>query len=497
MKFTYQVVFDWPPLAWIAHCAAKNGIVTVWHGSQVEVREQWFCEATWPGLFEEGNFDQTDLTAGTGGRYRDGSVIFAAPGNTTDRVLSLLTDKGLFVSNSLACLLAVSGTKIDPTYPDYYKDFTTIIYGLSRYKQTIASSLGDIRITMFGYVAWDGNKVTYVSRTPIRRDFSSFTCYEQFLQENLNKLADNIADHGRKQRYRFLATASSGYDSSAIAALAKEAGCKDALCIDKDRFGEKENGEQVAAYLGLNPICVERDAWRQLEGVETFFLAADGTAEAVPLASAGNELSGRVLLTGYHGDKIWAKDTQDLSEDIVRGDSSGLSLTEYRLWVGFIHCPITFWGVQQIRDINHISNIEEMRPWDVPGDYSRPIPRRITESAGVPREIFGIVKKASAVGSGEFLSPVSFEAYRTWLAENRMEWLKRGRLPPPLNKSYEHIASRISDTVEPILHKTPLLWRLAPYNSLDRPSRLRRYVFAWAVNEVSQRYRAHFDYDRY
>lgn len=493
VRFEYHPIEKWPPLAWIAHCPENTRIISVWHGNQIETHDNWFCEAVWPDTFDQGNFDQTDLVAGTGGRYRDDTVIFVAPGNTIDRILSLQTDKGLLVSNSLPCLLAVSGARIDLTYPHYYEDFTTIIHGLSGYKRTLATSLGNIQITMFGYVAWDGVKITYSSRKSVRRDFSTFACYESFLQENLKKLAHNIADPGRKHPYRFLATASSGYDSPAIAALARKAGCTDALCIDKDRFGKIENGDQVASYLGLNPICIARDAWRQLDGPEIFFLAADGTAEAVPLASAGANLSGRVLLTGYHGDKIWAKDTKDLSENIVRGDSSGLSLTEYRLWAGFIHCPITFWGVQQIGEINHLSNSEEMYPWDVTGDYSRPIPRRITELAGVPRDAFGIIKKASAVGSGEFLSPASLQAYRTWLARNRMEWLKRGRFPPPLSESYEHLARKVSNTVESILHKTPLLWRLAPQNSLDRPSRLRRYAFAWAVNEVSKRYRLHFD----
>ncbi|SFU51567.1 hypothetical protein SAMN05216339_103155 [Nitrosomonas eutropha] len=493
MNFLYHMVPNWPPLAWIALCSEKNSAVTVWHGNRVETHDHWFCEAVWPGAFEEGNFDQTDLVAGTGGRCRDGSIVFVAPGNTTDRILSLLTDKGLFVSNSLACLLAVSGAEINLTYPDYYKDFTSIIYGLSRYKRTILTSLGDIQIMMFGYIVWDSNKVAYIPRTLTRRNFSSFARYEQFLQENLNKLADNIAARSRKHGYQFLATASSGYDSPAIAALAYKAGCKDALCIDKDRFGEAENGDQVAAYLGLNPVCIARDAWRELDRVETFFLAADGTAEAVSLASAEAELSGRVLLTGYHGDKIWAKDTKDLGEDVVRGDSSGLSLTEYRLWAGFIHCPITFWGVQQIRDINHLSNAEEMRSWDVVGNYSRPVPRRIIESAGVPREAFGITKKASAIGFSEFLSPASMEIYRTWLAKNRMEWLKRGRIPPPLSKDYERITQNISGAMESILHKTPLLWRFAPENSLDRPSQLRQYAFAWAINEVSARYDLHFD----
>lgn len=489
IQFSYQLIKQWPPLAWIVFCTRKDKILSVWHGNQVETHDDWFCEAVWPDTFEEGNFDLTDLVAGSGGRFRDNSIIFVSAGNTVDRLLSLQTDEGLMVSNSLACLLAVSNASIDITYPDYYQDFTTIIHGLTDYKRVIATSLGDIQITMFGYIVWNGNRATYNTKNIIRRDFGSFMKYEHFLQENLNRIAQNMNDSGRKKRYQFLATASSGYDSPAIAALAQKAGCSDALCIDKDRFGEVENGDQVAAYLGLNPAVIERDAWRKFDGAEILFLAADGTAEAVPLASANDNLSGKVLLTGYHGDKIWAKETKDLSENIIRGDSSGLSLTEYRLWAGFIHCPITFWGAQQIHDINLISNSKEMRPWDIPGDYSRPIDRRIIESAGVPRTAFGSSKKASAVGSSEFLCSSSLTAYLAWLAKNRLQWLKHGRLPPLLSNRYEHFSRKISGRFESILHKMPYLWRFSPRNQLDRPSRLRRYVFAWAINQVSVRYR--------
>lgn len=492
MQFEYRCIENWAPLAWIARCRPGKAI-TVWHGSQVETRADWFCEAAWPGAFDAGDFDQTDLVAGTGGHHRDNVVIFVAPGNTVDRILSLQTDTDLLVSNSLPCLLAVSGAAIDPTYPRYYEDFTSIVYGLSAYKRTLTTSIGDIHITMFGSLTWDGREAIETVREIVRRDFSSFARYEQFLQENLSALARNIADPSRKQSYRLLSTVSSGYDSPAIAALALSVGCEEALCIDRDRFGDAEHGDQVAVHLGLCPIHVSRDAWRKLKGAEILFIAADGTAEAVSLASAGADLAGRVLLTGYHGDKVWAKNVKDLSENIVRGDSSGLSLSEYRLWAGFIHCPITFWGVRQIEDINHLSNSEEMRPWDVPGEYSRPIPRRIVESAGVPRGAFGMVKRASAVALREFLSPISLKAYQTWLTEHRIEWLKRGRLPPPLSEDYERLASRTVDTIESVLHKTPLLWRLAPQNSLERPSRLRRHAFAWAVNEVSMRYRRHFD----
>ena len=39
---------------------------------------------------------------------------------------------------------------------------------------------------------------------------------------------------------------------------------------------------------------------------------------------------------------------------------------------------------------------DAMRPWSIPGDYDRPIPRRILEEAGLPRTSFGIKKYASS-----------------------------------------------------------------------------------------------------
>jgi hypothetical protein len=217
-------------------------------------------------------------------------------------------------------------------------------------------------------------------------------------------------------------------------------------------------------------------------------MASDGTAEAVPLAGAERQLAGRVLLTGYHGDKVWAKDTENLSEDVVRGDSSGLSLSEYRLWADFIHCPIPFWGVRQIAELNRLSNSPEMRPWDIPGDYSRPIPRRIVESAGGSRDAFGVTKRASAISFSESLSDTALRRYRTWLSENRLSWIIAGRLPPVQNAHYERVARDAFAAFEELLHRMPLLWRLSPENSLDRPSALRRYCFPWAIGEVAARY---------
>src|SRR5262249_40534922 len=131
-------------------------------------------------------------------------------------------------------------------------------------------------------------------------------------------------------------------------------------------------------------------AWSAAELPEPPFLASDAHGGDVFFKGAEQALRGKILLTGYHGDKIWDKHTTKLSPDIVRGDQSGLSLTEYRLTIGMLHCPVCFWGVRQIEEVNAISHRDEMAPWDLHNNYNRPICRRIVETAGVPREMFGV-----------------------------------------------------------------------------------------------------------
>ena len=75
---------------------------------------------------------------------------------------------------------------------------------------------------------------------------------------------------------------------------------------------------------------------------------------------------------------------------------TGLSLGgigEFRLYRGVFHCPVPFWGMRHLRELWEITASEAMQSWAVPGDYDRPIPRRIVEEAGVPRGAFGRRKK--------------------------------------------------------------------------------------------------------
>jgi hypothetical protein len=51
LQFEFTLRNDWPPLAWIAECVPNDPIVRVTHGSQIELEEQWYCEAIWDGEF--------------------------------------------------------------------------------------------------------------------------------------------------------------------------------------------------------------------------------------------------------------------------------------------------------------------------------------------------------------------------------------------------------------------------------------------------------------
>jgi len=246
---------------------------------------------------------------------------------------------------------------------------------------------------------------------------------------------------------------------------------------------------------------IGREAWRLTDFAEVPFIASYSSAEDIVFKGAEAFLAGRVLLTGYQGDKMWDKFTKDLNDQITRKDPSGLALTEYRLWVGFINCAIAFWGAKQIRDVNALSKSEELKPWDVPGEYTRPFCRRIGEEAGIPRHLFGVRKRAVTVNpyagwdmlhrNRDLLTRASLDDYLSWVRQNRSAWLKRGRIPPIANARlnfYINMLHMRSIDAANSLAKVPLLWRIAKYR-LYAPQYLNCYLFPWALQRAMERYR--------
>ena len=502
MRFEFTLEPAWPPLAWLAKCPKGGGPVLIVHGRRVERATAWFCEAVWTGPYAAGDFDKTDLVFGSGGRLREDSAMFVSSGSTVDRLQTLETRDAVWVSNSLACLLASLDGHVDPTYPRYFRDFQSVIRGLRRYKRTLATSAGPVRLVYFSNLRWDGQCLHEVEKARPVRDFSAFGPYRDFLASSLCRLAENMAAGERAHPFALLGTISSGYDSATIAALAREAGLREVISFEHSRSGIDDTGREIAGVLGLRLSTVSRSAWQSLRTPEIPFVAADAKGEEVHYTAAEPLLAGRVLLTGFHGDEMWDRAAWPLplNADLVRSDQCGLSLTEYRLWAGFIHCPAPFMGARQFPAVNAISRSPELAAWDVGGAYTRPICRRILEEAGVRRDAFGVAKKNTSVLLFErstFLVPGSWSAYAAWLAEHADDWRRRGRTPPELVRRgptrIQAAAWRLAGALHAAAGIAPhrlrlvasLAWRM---RALGAAEPLFRYAFPWALELAKARY---------
>ena len=454
-----SVVPAWPRLAWLARLRPDEPAVAVLHGAGLEVADDWLCEAVWDDAFEAGGFDRTDVVAGSGVRLRHGRATFVSAGSTVDRLQSAHAHGAYWVSNSLPCLLEVIDGAPDVSYPRYYWDFRSITSGLRGYKRELATSAGPVTFTYFDNLAWDGTALERVRKPARAFGFTDFRSYRSFLASSLQRLAVNMDDAGRRHRFTMLSTASSGYDSPAVAVLAAEAGCEEILSFDRGRDEQSDSGEPIADALGLRMIRVDRDAWQARPLPEAPFLAGDAYGMETQFRGAEEHLANRLLMTGYYGGKIWGKPLGEPGADIERDDHGGLALTEYRLSAGFVHCPVPFFGARLARDVAAITAQAEMQAWDVPGPYSRPIPRRIVEQAGVPRESFGMSKRATAVvlhNSERFLTDESMERYARWLRDHRREWLKEGRIPPLLSPALDRAIMRASVVIgSPAVRRAP------------------------------------------
>lgn len=398
MKFTYQKIENWPPLAWIARCEPGKTTISIMHGANVETRNDWFCEAVWDGEFSEGGFDKTDIVAGSGGRNRTDQVFFVSAGNTMDRLISIELSSITFISNSLACLATIANLNFILNY-NWAAAFRSISEGID-YPHSLPSSRGDITLTYFHNLVWNGSELDRTEKPTIQRDFSTFEHYHDFLLSTLRSIFHNGRSSDRHHTFKPLTTISTGYDSTTITALAKTIDPEiEGYTFNKVYGITKDDGSKIAQYLKVKLHSIDGNRWKTTAYPEIPHIASDCLGTEVHYVSARSILNSCILLTGFHGDMVWGKDMKNISDKLKRPDQAGLSLSEYRLWANFIHCPIPFWGVRQSADIIRLSNSENMRKWDVSGDYSRPICRRIVENAGVPRELFGKQKIGGSSGS--------------------------------------------------------------------------------------------------
>ena len=409
MAIICQRIAGLPKHAWIAEVDLRTQACTVRAGEGVETHADWVVEGVWDAPFEEGAFHQSENFFGSGVR-RDGARLYFVPSvAVTDRLLWARHGQRLVVSNSLPLLLAFLGARLDPAH-DYAHESLTILEGIRRYDRRFHLIHPQIDAAFQLYhdrlVVEDG-RVT-VETYGHGENFATYEQYIARLRSILAALAENFRSPRRRQRFSTFTTISSGYDSTAVATLVKEIGLD--ACFTSARSNTPlpawlapklavDDGRPNCARLGVR--CEELDVRRsQVTEDELFFLAPSTADPEIIFHALTRHISetcdAAIVFTGYHGDKVWERTTPErfLGEDIVRGDTSGLNLSEIRLQAGFIHVPVPCILAQSVRSLSAISSSDAMRPWRLDNGYDRPIPRRIAESAGLPRESFGMVKKA-------------------------------------------------------------------------------------------------------
>jgi hypothetical protein len=504
MRLACREVSGWPPLAWLARCTPGQDAIAVYHGRRVEVGPEWFAEAVWDGPCAEAEFDRTDVVFGSGGRLRsergEATLTFVSPATTVDRLQYLRDAGGAWVSNSLPCLLAAAGGEPDPTYDDYFHFFESIIRGIRRYERELPTSAGPVRLLYFDNLLWDGRELREIEKPFLKRDFTTYEKYREFLDRSLRLLTQNLSAPERRCPYRWLGTMSSGYDSLTTAVLAKPAGLDEAVSFTEARGGGADSGQAAAAVLGVPLTLIPRDAWRRVPLAEVPFIAADAKGEDVFMRGAEAKLEGRALLTGHFGGRAWDRNAKGLSGEITRGDQSGMALLEYRLWAGFQHCPLAFLGVRQIADLAALNRSAEMLPWDVGGRYNRPMARRIIETAGVPRGSFAVHKRAGSVlffQRDSFLSPESLEDFTGWLRERAGEWRGRGLVAPILEPGRRSLRQTTAAAAAWLVrgasratgHRIWILEGLGRrLTNIATREPLFRHLFPWAIARAKERY---------
>jgi len=514
-EITMQVTAhtELPPQSWLVKVCDNQ--VQGFSGANVELFNNGLVEGCWDGPFKEYGFRDAENFFGTGMVIEDNVVTFVAPTHTLE-VLYLLNDGvSLIASNSLAFLLEFTGLNL-PLSINYGKRFATMVQGIDQYEKTICDIDGTklLRIAHTN-VSWCDGNLTY-SRKKKPPQFGEFDEYHNYLLSTLRKTFDNGTSQHRLQVWMPITSCSSGYDSTACAALAVSLGCNEALTLKNGQGGMDDSGLPVARALNLRVYEYHRNQKMDNTGFpEAEFFATGMGGEDFAYRAFEDRLHHKIFLTGFHGDKVWDINIKP-NAIISRGDISGSSMTEWRLRVGFVLVSVPLIGFIRHHDIHRISLSDELANYRLNNtNYDRPVPRKIAEDMGVPRAAFGQSKKAASVlfcHSLRFMAPGSMQD----LLGFQKEKFKGGALfylqirQSIYNARFATLKFSVKWLGKLFNTKLPLLWRLqsvwqmhggslekmlsilivSDYRVFEHSSPLKSDLpFLWSINRVKSRYR--------
>jgi hypothetical protein len=406
MRFELVPIAALPRLAWAARVAPGDPVVRVLHGPWVETRDDGFVEGAWDAPFAEWDFAASENFGGSGAMVVPDGVLFASPANMYERLHAVRNAEALFVSNSLAFVLALSGERLDPSHRHYYLELLDHYRCGIRVKEKSLRLAGGRTVTLHDccnlLVGRDARTTRHEKRWGPGP--ATYDDYAALLHGTVAALVANASDGARRHPYRPLAMVSQGYDSTAVAAIARAAGCREAVTFLRSHSEHgyvDDSGEAVAEALGLAVTAYERNDFERLPDhrAEEFYLEPWGVDRTMSVMA--RQLEGALLLSGRSAEAVWSRGgyrhwgLPDLQHPL--NQTPGCALGELRLRTGFLHfAPATIAAVRHAPRIHRWNDGPELRPWSIGGDYDKPIARRIAEDAGVPRALFGQTKKGGA-----------------------------------------------------------------------------------------------------
>lgn len=404
------------------------------HGPWVECRPEGFVEGVWDGAFGDFDFDRAPTLFGSGARLRDERLIFCAPTHPLERLYVVEQASEVLISNSLAFVLAEADDGPDLAYPNYFFDVLDHFReGVSEGAHSIPAANG-AGVRLFAVCNLEVSAAGEVSASakdlgPEPRDYEH---YRSLLDAAVRRTFANAADNNRTCRFRPIAAVSRGYDSVAAAAVASQAGCREALTYRQSnsiRGWIDDDGGSICEALGLAVETADRSAFHALppDRQAEWFLSPVSNGENA-LGACEYLLEGRVLVTGRRGETTWGTGRQTRGSRLGnRGNviMTGPDSIEQRLRCGYVQLHVPMIAARHGQALHRINSATEMDAWTAEGAaYQRPAARRIAEEAGVPREAFGM-EKAGGAGRISRIGPTAMDDFLTFYREHAPEPLRR------------------------------------------------------------------------
>lgn len=331
--------------------------------------------------------------------------------------------------------MALNRYRLDPQYLNYEIDFNSITKGVYKYKQNIHAldtegEIQKVKILYFRNITIWGNNRVDIEVKPSVDPFKDYNDYYTRLTSAISRMCSNAQEASRKYRYGLVTMISKGYDAPCCAAIAKMSGCDTALTFKAVGHYADDSGVEIAKKLGYSNI-IEKDAMEyktRKDLVEAEYLCSGELGAEISFSAFDDYYEGNLVFSGERGDSIWDKNSLHRNSEFhFINMQSGLSAAERRLWKGYVSVPMALFGGTAWRSIFDISNSDEMKPWRMNNLYDRPIPRRIIEESGVPREYFGMEKRGAgfsyhydwAARIKKRMSNTSAESFERYLKENK------------------------------------------------------------------------------